>query len=66
LNYFHRDAAGRERHFSVLAACHGSILKAFDSCFDGALGADPNKAAALNRFWAIAHEYTQPYRIESE
>jgi len=62
LNYFHRDPREIERHFNALAAVHGSILKAFDRCFDGGITGDRDKLAAVDRFWSTAKRFNDDYQ----
>ena len=70
LNYFHRDDREIERHFIMLAAVHCVILKAFDRCFDGGIGKDPEMVAALNEFQKIGQrvnaEYQEKYGVAPE
>ncbi|MBI3684106.1 MAG: hypothetical protein HY235_27350 [Acidobacteria bacterium] len=62
LNYFHRDAREVERHFNMLAAVHGVILKAFDRCFDGGISSDPEMFATVNEFWKSAKRVNDGYQ----
>lgn len=50
LNYFHTDDREVGRHYNLLAAVHGLILKAFDRCVDGRLAGNSEYAPSLARF----------------
>lgn len=62
LNYFHRNVREIERHFIMLAAVHGVILKAFDKCLDSAISRNPVMLAAVNEFWKTAKRVNDDYQ----
>jgi hypothetical protein len=61
LNYFHTDWREIERHYIMLGAVHGLILKTFDRCFDGKLIAYDAHREAIERFWRIGKALKDEY-----
>lgn len=57
LNYFQPNFRELEREFITLGAVHGTILNAFNRCFEGALTSD----RALARMWAVGKHFSDDY-----
>lgn len=57
LHYFQPNFRELERAFIMLGAVHGTILKAFDRCFDGSMAADP----AIANMWFVGKQFSDDY-----
>ena len=62
LNYFHTNEREVERHYTILGAVHGLILRAFDRCVDGRLTANADCRESLNNFQRIGNELNVEYQ----
>ena len=69
LNYFHSDPREIERQFILLAAIHGKILEAFDTCFGGAFKQNEAVRRQMAAIWiagkALNDDYHRRYNAPS-
>jgi hypothetical protein len=54
LNYFQQNIREIERHLLLLIAIHGTIMNAFDRCFDGYIYRQPIFKRAMDDMWSAA------------
>jgi hypothetical protein len=64
LEYFQNSVRDVERHFMTLGAAHGTILKAFDRCYDGLLQRDVVAHRAIGEFWRVGNELAEAFRVD--
>jgi hypothetical protein len=62
LNYFHTNEREIERHYTLLAAVHGLILRAFDRCADGRMLQDSACRESVNKFQRLGRELNAEYQ----